>query len=213
MTMVLVTWLRQRTMSSAITWSALVSRPGIKVPAFRTRAYSYRFFTSGVPDQVGGLFWSLLSRIFIRAIQAPDLLVDNLLMLPMCLECFISQSLFRWCRSPSESHIPTKRLQRFYVTYLPNFSPLQGVGVLGLIQCWVPAIILGKYVEPLEQFAGWFGFVVGCLNALLVSQNGSLGFDLSLKLPSSSINLQGIFEGASMKEKRRIFSWENVARV
>ena len=70
---------------------------------------------------------------------------------------------------PPEIHIPTTYLQTFYSQNIPILSPAHGLGLLGVVQCWISSVVLGKYVERYEQVTGWIGFIVGCLNVLIVS--------------------------------------------
>lgn len=56
-----------------------------------------------------------------------------------------------------------------YASNLPVLSPLHGLGFLGVLQCWIAAVILGRYVAKFEQATGWIGFIVGCLNGIAVS--------------------------------------------
>jgi hypothetical protein len=114
---------------------------------------------------------------------------------------------------PAELHIPTKRLQQLYADNLPIISPLHGLGMLGVVQCWIAAVVLGKYVGRFEQVTGWIGFIIGCLNCLAVSHLPHIVLDLP---PTHNVfvsHRQGIIWRASAKEKRKIFSWENAAQL
>ncbi|KAJ9109203.1 hypothetical protein QFC21_000532 [Naganishia friedmannii] len=122
------------------------------------------FEYTSVPDQPGGIFWAILNRTFI-------LMVIVLLL-------------------PTELVIPVKKLTQFYIDYIPIISPAHGLGILGVIQCWIASTVLSKYVQKFEQASGFMCFIVGCLNILM-----------------------GLIFRSSAKSRRSIFSWENVAQL
>jgi hypothetical protein len=72
---------------------------------------------------------------------------------------------------PTELVIPVKKLTQFYIDYIPIISPAHGLGILGVIQCWISSTVLSKYVQKFEQASGFICFVVGCLNILMVSHH------------------------------------------
>ncbi|KAJ9100103.1 hypothetical protein QFC19_005783 [Naganishia cerealis] len=76
------------------------------------------FEYSSVPDQPGGIFWAILNRTFI--------LIVVLILLP------------------TELVIPAKKLTQFYIDYIPIISPAHGLGILGVIQCWIASTALSK---------------------------------------------------------------------
>lgn len=144
----------------------------LRILRFPYRQTTLKRSSLAVPDQAGGLFWALLCRIFTRkhgpkdaaAAQASGLIsVSSLVTIPLFAVLIILILL------PAELHIPTKRLQQLYADNLPIISPLHGLGMLGVVQCWIAAVVLGKYVGRFEQVTGWIGFIIGCLNCLAVS--------------------------------------------
>jgi hypothetical protein len=71
---------------------------------------------------------------------------------------------------PTELVIPWKRLTQFYIDYIPIISPAHGLGILGVIQCWIASTVLSKYVMKFEQASGFLCFIVGCINVVMVSR-------------------------------------------
>ncbi|GHJ85335.1 hypothetical protein NliqN6_1737 [Naganishia liquefaciens] len=83
------------------------------------------FELTSVPDQPGGIFWAILNRTFI-------IIVIFILL-------------------PTELIIPVKRLTQFYLDYIPVISPSHGLGILGVVQCWIASTVLSKYVQRTPQ--------------------------------------------------------------
>jgi hypothetical protein len=122
---------------------------------------------------------------------------------------------------PAELHVPTKRLQQLYADNLPILSPLHGLGMLGIIQCWIAAVVLGKYVGVFEQVTGWIGFIVGCCNGLAVrglSGSGPGGPLTTLNSAHAGYRMeslceretQGVFlgkRGTTVSLARRAMTW------
>ncbi|CAD6563929.1 MAG: hypothetical protein TREMPRED_002380 [Tremellales sp. Tagirdzhanova-0007] len=115
---------------------------------------------STVPDQTGGPFWSILSRIFI------------------IFECTLL--------TLSEIGIP----KRLFEDFLPVLGPAHGLGCLGVFEALIGAQVLSHYCDPFPQVTSWLLFMMGCLNILA-----------------------GVFLRTSAKQKRLVFSWENVSSL
>jgi hypothetical protein len=99
---------------------------------------------------------------------------------------------------PTELVIPYKRLTQFYLDYVPIISPAHGLGILGVIQCWIASTVLSKYVMKFEQASGFLCFIVGCFNILMVCQSSfshcmaltyAAGLDLSLFRQTATVSL------------------------
>lgn len=92
---------------------------------------------STVPNQVAGIFWAVLNRLFIL-MQA----------------LFLVLSEIRW---PG----------RFFDQYFPVLGNDFGLGAIGIIQCLIGAAILSHYVDNFTLVAAFFLFGIGCLNMFL----------------------------------------------
>jgi hypothetical protein len=117
-----------------------------------------------VPDQPGGIFWAILNRTFISKSKSYShgSATDRVQVLVILILL------------PTELVIPVKRLTQFYIDYIPIISPSHGLGILGVIQCWIASTVLSKYVHKFEQASGFLCFIVGCLNAIMVRRSDSL---------------------------------------
>ncbi|KAM0750067.1 hypothetical protein T439DRAFT_356720 [Meredithblackwellia eburnea MCA 4105] len=112
---------------------------------------------TSVPKTTGGILFTTLDRIFVSI--------------------FLIMMLF------SEMPPPSKFTQRFWDYAFPPFGNGFGVGVLGVLQCFVGCAILSKSVSGLPQAAGWLLFIVSFLNILF-----GLAFGSSIKSLRSIIS-------------------------
>ncbi|ODN84124.1 hypothetical protein L202_00134 [Cryptococcus amylolentus CBS 6039] len=80
--------------------------------------------------------------------------------------------------------------RRLFEYYIPSLGPAYGLGCLGVFQALIGAQVLSHYCDLFPQVSSWILFIVGCLNILI-----------------------GIFLREKAKEKRLIFSWENVSSL
>lgn len=87
-------------------------------------------------------------------------------------------------------------------------SPAHGLGILGIIQCWIASTVLSKYVHKFEQASGFLCFIIGCLNVILVGVTDVSRFAMTDPHPP-----QGLVFRASAKPRRSLFSWENLAQL
>ncbi|TYJ54965.1 hypothetical protein B9479_004377 [Cryptococcus floricola] len=80
--------------------------------------------------------------------------------------------------------------RRLFEYYIPSLGPAYGLGCLGVFQALIGAQVLSHYCDLFPQVSSWILFIVGCLNILA-----------------------GIFLREKAKQKRLIFSWENVSSL
>ncbi|KDQ16975.1 hypothetical protein BOTBODRAFT_106418 [Botryobasidium botryosum FD-172 SS1] len=89
---------------------------------------------STVPNQPAGVFFAMLSHLFI---------------LFQCILLTLAE--VGWPES-------------FFVTYLPVLGPDFGVGILGAIECLIGAAVLSHNVGMFALVSAFFLFAMGCLN-------------------------------------------------
>ncbi|KAG9318752.1 hypothetical protein JVU11DRAFT_851 [Chiua virens] len=92
---------------------------------------------STVPNQIGGLFWAVINRLFI-IFQVITLVLSEL----------------GW---------PAAFFDRFF----PVLGTQFGLGALGIFQGLIGASVLSQHVDDFTLVAAFFLFVIGCLNMLL----------------------------------------------
>ncbi|KAG8217787.1 hypothetical protein J3R82DRAFT_5949 [Butyriboletus roseoflavus] len=92
---------------------------------------------STVPNQVGGVFWAIINRLFI-IFQVITLILSEL----------------GW---------PAAFFDRFFPVLGTQFGP----GALGTFQGLIGASVLAQHVDDFTLVAAFFLFVIGCLNMLL----------------------------------------------
>ncbi|KAI9571260.1 hypothetical protein HD554DRAFT_2320798 [Boletus coccyginus] len=92
---------------------------------------------STVPNQIGGVFWAVINRLFI-IFQVITLILSEL----------------GW---------PAAFFDRFFPVLGTGF----GLGALGIFQGLIGASVLSQHVDDFTLVAAFFLFVIGCLNMLL----------------------------------------------
>jgi len=92
---------------------------------------------STVPNQAAGVFFAMLSHLFI---------------LFQCILLTLAE--VGWPES-------------FFVTYFPVLGPDFGVGILGAIECLIGAAVLSHNVGMFALVSAFFLFAMGCLNMAL----------------------------------------------
>jgi len=92
---------------------------------------------STVPNQIGGVFWAVINRLFI-IFQVITLILSEL----------------GW---------PAAFFDRFF----PVLGTQFGLGALGIFQGLIGASVLSQHVDDFTLVAAFFLFVIGCLNMLL----------------------------------------------
>jgi len=92
---------------------------------------------STVPNQIGGVFWAVINRLFI-IFQVITLILSEL----------------GW---------PAAFFNRFF----PVLGSQFGLGALGIFQGLIGASVLSQHVDDFTLVAAFFLFVIGCLNMLL----------------------------------------------
>jgi hypothetical protein len=92
---------------------------------------------STVPNQIGGVFWAVINRLFI-IFQVITLVLSEL----------------GW---------PAAFFDRFF----PVLGTQFGLGALGIFQGLIGASVLSQHVDDFTLVAAFFLFVIGCLNMLI----------------------------------------------
>ncbi|KAH7914028.1 hypothetical protein BJ138DRAFT_1144757 [Hygrophoropsis aurantiaca] len=92
---------------------------------------------STVPNQIGGVFWAVVNRLFI---------IFQVIVLIL-----------------SEVGWPSAFFDRFFPVLGPSF----GLGALGIFQGLIGASVLSQHVDDFTLVAAFFLFTLGCLNMLL----------------------------------------------
>lgn len=92
---------------------------------------------STVPDQIGGVAWAVINRLFI-IVQVAILAISEMNFFPHLFD-------------------------RFFPVVGPEFGP----GPLGVFQCLIGGTVLSHYVREFTLVSGFFLFSVGGLNILI----------------------------------------------
>ncbi|KAH7929636.1 hypothetical protein BV22DRAFT_1109755 [Leucogyrophana mollusca] len=92
---------------------------------------------STVPNQIGGVFWAIVNRLFV---------IFQVIVLIL-----------------SEVGWPAAFFDRFFPVLGPSF----GLGALGIFQGLIGASVLSQHVDDFTLVAAFFLFSLGCLNMLL----------------------------------------------
>ncbi|KAF8447647.1 hypothetical protein L210DRAFT_3609909 [Boletus edulis BED1] len=92
---------------------------------------------STVPNQIGGVFWAVINRLFI-IFQVITLILSEL----------------GW---------PAAFFDRFF----PVLGTQFGLGALGIFQGLIGASVLSQHVDDFTLVAAFFLFIIGCINMLL----------------------------------------------
>ena len=100
-------------------------------------SFTPHFRNSTVPDQMGGIAWAVINRLFI-IVQVTVLAFSEL----------------GW-------------FAPLFDKFFPVVGSEFGLGALGIFQCLIGGTVLSHYVPKLTLVSGFFLFSIGCLNIVI----------------------------------------------